>query len=76
MRCSRCLWPLKAIRRGADLIFCLRVIACYADQWIGVTEASLVVLADRYQTRTICTLDRRHFSILRSLDGQEFTLIS
>jgi hypothetical protein len=33
------------------------------------------VLADRYQTRTICTLDRRHFSILRSLDGQEFTLI-
>ncbi len=59
----------------ADLITCSRVIARYADQQIGVTDASLVVLADRYQTRTICTLDRRHFSILRSLDDREFTLI-
>ena len=59
----------------ADLISCSRVIARYADQRIGVTDVSLVVLADRYQTRTICTLDRRHFSILRSLDDREFTLI-
>jgi predicted nucleic acid-binding protein len=59
----------------ADLISCSMVIARYADQRIGVTDASLVVLADRYQTRTICTLDSRHFSILRSLDDREFTFI-
>lgn len=64
-----------AIMGVADLISCSRVIARYADQQIGVTDASLVVLADRYQTRRICTLDRRRFSILRSLDDREFTLI-
>jgi len=60
---------------AADLISCAALIEPHSDQRVGVTDASLVVLADRYQTRTICTLDRRHFSILRSLDGQEFTLI-
>lgn len=46
-----------------------------ADQRIGVTDASLVVVAGRYRTRTICTLDRRHFSVLRCLDDREFTPI-
>ena len=59
----------------ADLISCSRVIARYADQRIGLTDASLVVLADRYQTPMICTFKRRHFSVLRSLDDREFTLI-
>jgi predicted nucleic acid-binding protein len=42
---------------------------------VGITVASLVVLADRYQTRTICTLDRRHFSVLRTLDDQPFDIV-
>ena len=60
---------------AADLISCAALIECYSDQRVGVADASLVVLADRYQTRTICTLDRRHFSVLRTLDGQKLTLV-
>ncbi|CAB4763573.1 unannotated protein [freshwater metagenome] len=60
---------------AADLISCAALIERYSDQRLGVTDASLVVLADRYQTRTICTLDRRHFSVLRTLDGQPFDIV-
>ena len=60
---------------AADLVACAGVIAKYRDQRIGVTDASLVVLAHRYRTDRICTLDRRHFSILRTLDGEPFTLL-
>ena len=38
------------------------LIERYADQEIGVADASIVVLAATHRTRTILTLDRRHFS--------------
>ena len=60
---------------AADLISCAALIERYSDQRLGVTDASLVVLADRYQTRTICTLDRRHFSVLRTLDDRPFDIV-
>ena len=58
-----------------DLEVCADVVAMYGDQEIGVTDASLVVLANRHQTRTILTLDHRHFGVLRPLDGGHFKLI-
>jgi uncharacterized protein len=51
------------------------IIASYRDQNIGVADASIVVLARRYGTRTVATLDRRHFEVLRSLDGRYFEII-
>lgn len=30
---------------------------------------------DRYRTRTIASLDRRHFGVLRSLDGGYFEVL-
>ena len=51
------------------------VVGKYRDQHIGVTDASLVVLAAAYRTRTILTLDRRHFDVLRPLDGGRFRLL-
>ena len=33
------------------------------------------MLADRYHTRTILTLDHRHFTTLRPLTGGRFTLL-
>ena len=51
------------------------VIASYRDQAIGVADASIVVLAERYRTRTIASLDRRHFDVLRSLDGGYFEVL-
>jgi predicted nucleic acid-binding protein len=54
---------------------CAEVIERYSDQTVGVTDASLVVLAHRYNTRTILTLDHRHFEVLRPLDGGRFKLV-
>ncbi len=51
------------------------VIAGYRDQQIGLADASIVVLAERYRTRTIASLDRRHFGVLRSLDGGHFEVV-
>jgi predicted nucleic acid-binding protein len=58
-----------------DLGEAARVIRRYRDQDIGITDASLAVLARRYGTRTILTLDRRHFDVIRPLDGGRFKLI-
>ena len=51
------------------------VVERYGDQHIGVTDASLVVLADRHRTDRILTLDHRHFTVLRRPDGGAFTLL-
>jgi uncharacterized protein len=51
------------------------IIAKYRDQQIGVAVASNVVLAERHRTRTIVTLDRRHFGVLRPITGGRFTVL-
>lgn len=58
-----------------DLSRVVDVVRRYADQDIGVTDASIVVLADRYQSRTIATLDRRHFDVLRPMSGGRFRVL-
>lgn len=60
---------------AADLAVAHHVVEQYADQAIGVADASIVVLADRLGTRTIATLDRRHFEVLRPLAGGRFTIV-
>jgi uncharacterized protein len=43
---------------------------------LGLTDASLVVLAARLQTTTVATLDERHFRALKPLSGADsFTLL-
>lgn len=67
-------WELPAF--GAeDLADALTLAERYADQAIGVADASNVVLAGRYRTRTIVTLDHRHFEIVRPLGGGRFTIL-
>jgi predicted nucleic acid-binding protein len=58
-----------------DLKHARSMTAKYRDQDIGVTDASNVVLAERYHTRTIATLDRRHFDVLRSTTGKQLTVL-
>jgi predicted nucleic acid-binding protein len=60
---------------ATDLAACHEVIGKYRDRAIGLTDASLVVLAERYATRTILTLDHRHFTVVRPLQGKRFTLL-
>ena len=58
-----------------DLRQARSIIAEYGDQEIGVADASNVVLAARYRTRTILTLDRRPFEVLRPITGTRFTVL-
>jgi predicted nucleic acid-binding protein len=51
------------------------VVERYRDQRIGIADASLVVLAEQFETRSILTLDRRHFDVLRPLDGGQFHIV-
>ncbi len=59
----------EGIRRARE------VIASYRDQEIGVADASIVVLAARYRTHAIASLDHRHFDVLRPLDGAHFDVL-
>jgi uncharacterized protein len=53
----------------------LNVLRRYQDQALGVADASLVVLASRYHTRELLTLDHRHFDVVRPLSGGRFRLL-
>jgi len=67
-------WDLAPID-SIDLARTVPIIERYADHAIGVADASNVVLADRYRTTTVATLDRRHFSVLRPLSGGYFAIL-
>jgi uncharacterized protein len=67
-------WDLATID-SIDLARTVSIIERYADHAIGVADASNVVLADRYRTTTVATLDRRHFSVLRPLSGGYFAIV-
>lgn len=58
-----------------DLDTAADIIERYRDSNIGLADASLVVLAGRYRTHRILTLDHRHFHALRALDGASFELL-
>ena len=47
----------------------------YADLRIGLADASAVVLAGRYGTNRILTLDERHFRALRTPTGRAFEIL-
>jgi predicted nucleic acid-binding protein len=47
----------------------------YGNLFLGGTDASLAVLAERLGTDVIVTLDRRHFGALRMSDGRPFRLL-
>ncbi len=59
----------------ADVRAAADVVERYRDLGTGLTDASLVVLAERYGTRRILTLDRRHFGALRTSRGEPFELV-
>lgn len=64
-----------AAMTAADIALASDLIARYRDLGIGITDASLVVLAARHGTDTILTLDRRHFGALRSLSGEALHIV-
>ena len=63
-----CLTPTE-LRAARD------VIARHRDLRLGIADASLVVLADRYSTRRILTFDQRAFRTVQPLQGGAFTIL-
>jgi predicted nucleic acid-binding protein len=51
------------------------VLDRYADLGLGLADASIVVLADRYDANDILTLDERHFRAVLRSGGRAFRLL-
>ena len=61
---------------SSDVERALRVMRRYSDLEIGLADASLVVLAERYGCNTLLTLDERHFRVVRAeAHGKPFILL-
>lgn len=58
-----------------DVAHIARIIDRYAGPRIGLADASVVALADRYEILDILTLDERHFRTLLGAGGRPFRLL-
>lgn len=58
-----------------DVAAACQIIDRYADLGLGLADASLVVLADRYRTSDVLTLDERHFRAVRGPGGRPFRIL-
>ena len=58
-----------------DLERAKELLERYRDLPLGLTDASLVILADRYGTDTIGSLDQRHFRVVQSLKGRPLHIL-
>lgn len=67
-------WEIAKVT-DAQLGVAADLVEKYADERIGLTDALNIVLAHAHRTRRIATLDRRHFSVLRLLDGSPVEIV-
>ncbi len=58
-----------------DVAEAVSVIERYAGLGLGLADASNVVLANRYGTLDVLTLDERHFRVLRGPRDRPFRLL-
>lgn len=58
-----------------DLTKATKIMARYRDLPLGLVDASLSVLAERYTINKILTLDRRHFNLIQSDKVTYFTIL-
>ena len=58
-----------------DVDAAVGIIERYHDFGIGLADASIVVLAGRYDTNRVLTLDERHFRAMRTPRGDPFMIL-
>ena len=58
-----------------DFVTATKVIQKYQDLKIGITDASLIALASRFETNKVMTLDRRHFGVMKTISGKHLQII-
>lgn len=67
-------WDPAAID-AAGLAEIRSLVERFADHAIGVTDASCVFLAEQFHTRSVCTLDHRHFTVVRTTSGAALDIV-
>lgn len=60
---------------AGDVAMAAGIMRRYADMALGLADASIVVLAARYGTDRLLTLDERHFRAVRPIGGAAFTIL-
>ena len=60
---------------ATDVAAARRIIERYADQQLGLADASIVVLAERHACLDVLTLDQRHFRAISGPGGRRFRLL-
>jgi len=58
-----------------DVAQAAELVTQYKDLNIGLADASIVVLAARYNTTRVLTFDQRHFRAMKPLHAASFTLL-
>ena len=71
---SRGAYQLEAFG-ATDIENAIRVLEQYAGLGLGLTDASIAVLAERHRCLDILTLDERHFRAIRGPGGRAFRLL-
>jgi predicted nucleic acid-binding protein len=59
----------------ADVESAATVMRRYADLRVGLADASIVVLAERYGTADLLSFDARHFRAMRGPGGRPFRML-
>jgi predicted nucleic acid-binding protein len=67
-------WTIESLTAD-ELPTAKTVVTRHRDLEIGLTDATNVVLAHRFRTPTIFTLDHRHFDVLRQMNGRPFEVL-
>jgi predicted nucleic acid-binding protein len=59
-----------------DIARAVEILDRYRDLELGIADASLVVLAERYDATDLLTLHERHFRTVRGPKGRPFRLLA
>src|SRR5262245_38505939 len=70
-----CLYDGREALTLADLKRCAALISKYQDLDLGLSDASVVAVAERIGTDRILTVDLRDFRAIRSARGKSFKLL-
>ncbi|NEQ95962.1 MAG: PIN domain-containing protein [Cyanothece sp. SIO2G6] len=60
---------------ASDLSQATKIMGLYSDIPIGFVDASIAASGDRHHIQNVLTLDRKHFSVIRSQQFGYFTLL-
>jgi uncharacterized protein len=72
--CARGVFEIASLA-PADIEEAMGIIDQYAAMEIGLTDASIVVLAERHKCLDLLTLDQRHFRAIAGPGGKPFRIL-